>query len=95
MATKKRSSGSELILNVLPLVVVPIPTPVAGKIALVVTLIPAKVETPVVTFELPNTRPVPVAFILPVTFPVRFPVKLPATNEFAVHTPVIATLPST
>ena len=55
----------------------------------------AKVETPVVTFELPNTRPFPVAFILPVTFPVRFPDKVPAVNEFAVHTPVIATLPDT
>ena len=36
----------------------------------------AKVETPVVTFELPNTRPFPVAFILPFTFPVRFPDKV-------------------
>ena len=93
VATKKRSCASGLTLNICPLVVVPIPTPVEGRTALVVTLRPAKVETPEVTFEFPSTRPLPEALILPVTLPTRSPVKLPAINEFAVHTPVIATLP--
>ena len=35
-ATKKRSSGNSFILNLRPFVVVPIPTPLAGKSALVV-----------------------------------------------------------
>ena len=59
------------------------------------TLRPAKVETPVVTFALPSNKPLPDEFILPLTLPTKSPVKVPATNEFAVHTPVIATLPVT
>ena len=41
--TKKRSDASGLILKVAPLTVVPIPTPVDGRVAVVVISIPAKV----------------------------------------------------